>query len=129
MWTSPCQVSSSVIDIKLNNVCLQGRGFPDINTRFLLRTLWNMFAIPILVLVDADPHGIEIMAVYKFGSKSLSYDTDYLAVPSIKWLGILPSDITRYKFPSVSSMFIKDLENLVEVGRDILNHLLKAPSR
>ena len=27
------------------------------NTRLLLRRLWDNFSIPILALVDADPHG------------------------------------------------------------------------
>ena len=36
----------------------QGKGFPDMNTRLLLRRLWDVFSIPILALVDADPHGM-----------------------------------------------------------------------
>lgn len=46
----------------------QGKGFPDINTRHLLRILWNVLAIPIFVLVDPDPWGVEIMCIYRFGS-------------------------------------------------------------
>lgn len=47
---------------------LQGKGFPDVATRLLVRLLWKSLGVPVLVLVDADPHGIEIMCVYRFGS-------------------------------------------------------------
>jgi len=49
--------------------------------------------------VDADPHGIEILSVYKFGSKALSFDAHSLTVPVVKWLGVLPSDINRLSIP------------------------------
>lgn len=35
----------------------QGKGFPDVNTRMMVRRLWCTLQIPILALVDADPHG------------------------------------------------------------------------
>jgi len=35
----------------------QGKGFPDVNTRMMVRCLWSTLQIPILALVDADPHG------------------------------------------------------------------------
>lgn len=53
----------------LHNFPHKGKGFPDNGTRLLLKQLWSTFKLPIFLLVDADPHGIEIMAVYKYGSK------------------------------------------------------------
>lgn len=47
---------------------LQGKGFPDINTRMLINKLNKNLKLPILALVDADPFGIAIMCVYRFGS-------------------------------------------------------------
>lgn len=47
---------------------LQGKGFPDNATRLLLQDIYNIYQLPIFILVDGDPHGIEIMAVYKYGS-------------------------------------------------------------
>ena len=35
----------------------QGKGFPDVNTRLMVRKLWDTLQIPIFGLVDADPHG------------------------------------------------------------------------
>ncbi|PFX31488.1 Meiotic recombination protein SPO11 [Stylophora pistillata] len=77
----------------------KGKGFPDVNTRMMIRRLWYTLQIPILALVDADPHGIEILSVYKFGSKALSFDAQSLTVPVLKWLGVLPSDIIRLSIP------------------------------
>ncbi|KAK5665594.1 hypothetical protein BDV3_006656 [Batrachochytrium dendrobatidis] len=44
----------------------------------------------VLVLVDGDPSGFEIYCTYKFGSKSMAYNT-LLACPSSIWVGIHPT--------------------------------------
>ncbi|XP_060602470.1 meiotic recombination protein SPO11-like isoform X2 [Ruditapes philippinarum] len=105
---------------KLNPcIIITGKGFPDMNTRMLLKILWDNFSIPILVLVDADPHGIEIMTVYKFGSKALSFESEHLAVPCIKWLGILPSDISRLGVPEKSLIALSKADKVK--GEEILS--------
>lgn len=39
-------------------VCvIQGKGVPDVNSRLMVRKLWDTLHIPIFALVDADPHG------------------------------------------------------------------------
>ncbi|NXO38482.1 SPO11 protein, partial [Locustella ochotensis] len=76
-------------------IMITGRGIPDLNTRLLVRKLWDSFQIPIFTLMDADPHGVEIMCVYKYGSVSMSFEAHHLTVPAIKWLGLLPSDLER----------------------------------
>ncbi|XP_041901339.1 meiotic recombination protein SPO11 isoform X1 [Corvus kubaryi] len=76
-------------------IMITGRGIPDLNTRLLVRKLWDSFQIPVFTLMDADPHGVEIMCVYKYGSVSMSFEAHHLTVPSIKWLGLLPSDLKR----------------------------------
>jgi meiotic recombination protein SPO11 len=48
--------------------------------------------IPILALVDCDPHGIEIYLAYRCGSIQSAYDNANLAVPALKCLGQVPSD-------------------------------------
>ncbi|GAB1287271.1 Meiotic recombination protein SPO11 [Apodemus speciosus] len=49
-------------------IMVTGKGVPDLNTRLLVKKLWDNFQIPVFTLVDADPYGIEIMCVYKYGS-------------------------------------------------------------
>ncbi|KAH1182005.1 hypothetical protein KIL84_009759, partial [Mauremys mutica] len=81
---------------KVNCTCsATGKGVPDLNTRLLVRKLWDTCHIPIFTLMDADPHGIEIMCIYKYGSVSMSFEAHHLTVPAIRWLGLLPSDIER----------------------------------
>ncbi|XP_004620320.2 meiotic recombination protein SPO11 isoform X1 [Sorex araneus] len=76
-------------------IMVTGKGVPDLNTRLLVRKLWDTFQIPIFTLVDADPHGIEIMCIYKYGSMSMSFEAHSLTVPAVRWLGLLPSDVKR----------------------------------
>nr|XP_013046104.1 meiotic recombination protein SPO11 isoform X2 [Anser cygnoides] len=76
-------------------IMITGRGIPDLNTRLLVRKLWDTFQIPVFTLMDADPHGVEIMCIYKYGSVSMSFEAHHLTVPSVKWLGLLPSDLKR----------------------------------
>jgi DNA topoisomerase VI subunit A len=56
-------------------LCSQGKGYPDVNTRRFLRRLWDELQLPPLALVDADPHGISILAVYRFGSQVCEHGT------------------------------------------------------
>ncbi|PIK45521.1 putative meiotic recombination protein SPO11-like [Apostichopus japonicus] len=74
-------------------------GYPDVHTRLMVKRLWDSLHIPILGLMDADPHGLDILCVYKFGSKAMSHDSPNLTVPAIKWLGVLPSDVKRLRVP------------------------------
>lgn len=49
-------------------IMITGKGFPDLNTQLFLKKLWMVMSIPVFILVDADPHGINIMLNYRFGS-------------------------------------------------------------
>ncbi|XP_013207553.1 meiotic recombination protein SPO11 isoform X3 [Microtus ochrogaster] len=83
-------------------IMVTGKGIPDLNTRLLVKKLWDTFHLPVFTLVDADPHGIEIMCIYKYGSMSMSFEAHSLTVPAIRWLGLLPSDIKRLNIPKGS---------------------------
>ena len=61
-----------------------------------MRWVSRQMALPVLLLVDCDPHGIHIALVYKFGSSKMKEEEERLAVPEAKWIGILPSDILRW---------------------------------
>ncbi|CAG2189393.1 SPO11 [Mytilus edulis] len=68
-------------------ILVTAKGFPDMNTRLLLKLLWDKFHIPMLALVDADPHGIEIMLIYKYGSKASNH-FQHTSFNGIKQFGI-----------------------------------------
>nr|SVE93141.1 EOG090X09ZG [Moina brachiata] len=80
-------------------IMITGKGYPDINTRRLLRRLWEELEVPPLALVDADPHGIYIMAVYRYGSQNLE-QIEHLATPQLRYVGLQPSDIESLRLPS-----------------------------
>ncbi|XP_025203511.1 meiotic recombination protein SPO11 [Melanaphis sacchari] len=103
---------------KCTFVIITGKGFPDINTRLFVKQLSCKLNIPILALVDANPFGIEIMCVYRFGSSSMIHQNEMLCVPSIKWLGVYPTDIVSLNLPSIT---------LTNLDQDRLKSLLKRP--
>ncbi|XP_012371227.1 meiotic recombination protein SPO11 isoform X3 [Octodon degus] len=102
-------------------IMVTGKGTPDLNTRLLVKKLWDLFHIPVFTLVDADPHGIEIMCIYKYGSLSMSFEAHNLTVPAARWLGLLPSDIKRLNIPKES------LIPLTKQDQMKLDSILKRP--
>ncbi|KAK7504043.1 hypothetical protein BaRGS_00004775 [Batillaria attramentaria] len=98
-------------------ILITGKGFPDVGTRLMLRRIWDNFHLPVLVLTDSDPHGVEIMLVYKYGSKNHAFENQFLAVPALKWLGILPSDLQRVPVRKETALVLSsgDLQKLTEM--------------
>ncbi|XP_063701627.1 meiotic recombination protein SPO11 [Culicoides brevitarsis] len=96
-------------------ILVTGKGYPDVNTRHIVKYLIDTLHIPAYILVDADPHGIEIMFTYRFGSLALAH-LDQLAAPSIQWIGLRPSDIVELQIPSLSLTYedIKKLDEMLE---------------
>lgn len=73
--------------IKEKIVLITAKGYPDVNTRVLLKKMSTDLMKPLYILVDADPHGVEIMCTYKYGSFMKVHNSEHLAVPSIEWIG------------------------------------------
>ncbi|GEM09843.1 meiotic recombination protein SPO11 [Rhodotorula toruloides] len=83
--------SSSLLDDMVlgNGIILTGKGYPDIATRDLLKVLSDSYpSLPLFALVDSDPHGLDILSTYRFGSAALSHESANLAVPRLEWLGV-----------------------------------------
>lgn len=77
------------------SILVTAKGQPDMATRMFLKKINDELNLPILAIMDADIYGFEILRVYSVGSKALSFEASNLAVPNIKWLGLLPSDLTE----------------------------------
>ncbi|HKZ42353.1 MAG TPA: hypothetical protein VJ044_15420, partial [Candidatus Hodarchaeales archaeon] len=80
-------------------IIVTAKGQPDLATRAFVKRLRSELQIPIFGFMDADPYGLDILRVYTIGSKAMSMETSELAVTDIKWLGLLPSDLDKYKIP------------------------------
>jgi meiotic recombination protein SPO11 len=99
----------------------QGKGYPDLNTRLLLKKLYDQHKLPIYALTDADPHGIEIMFTYRFGSLAQSHNAEHLAIPSIRWIGVHPSDIEKLQLPALQLTVEDDTKLKSLVKRPYMN--------
>jgi meiotic recombination protein SPO11 len=84
------------------SIIITAKGQPDMATRMFLKKIDKELKLPIVAIMDADVYGFEILRVYSVGSKALSFEATNLAVPNIKWMGLLPSDLEdqEYKIPS-----------------------------
>lgn len=74
-------------------ILITGGGFPDIAARLFVKRLHLATELPIYAFLDADVHGVEILSVYTFGSTNMSFDKMGMAVPSIRWIGLCPTDL------------------------------------
>jgi meiotic recombination protein SPO11 len=52
-----------------------------------------VYSIPVVALVDADPHGLDILSTYKFGSHTMMHENELLVAPRLEWIGVKRSDI------------------------------------
>src|ERR671939_465356 len=93
---------------KYNAILMTGSGEPDRATRIMVKTLNEDWKKPVVIFADADPWGLGIALRYKIGSESLSYDSDRLVTPDAKVLGMLFSDIERYRIPEVARLAASD---------------------
>jgi len=80
-----------------NCILITAKGMPDRATRRFVRRLNEEFKLPVYVLTDGDPYGWYIYSVYKSGSIKLSFESERLATPKARFIGMLTSDIDRYR--------------------------------
>ena len=103
---------------KYRCIVITAKGQPDVATRLFLRKLKAQLKIPILGLFDSDPYGLKILSVYMSGSKNMSYDSAHLTTADIKWLGVRPTDLKKYKIPEQCRLPMTDTD--IKTGQDLL---------
>ena len=85
-------------------IIMSSQGQTTRGIRRLLQRLAEEHNLPIYVLTDYDPWGFYIYSVIKYGSISLAHIAGKMAIPGVKFLGILSRDIEKY---DLSKHFIK----------------------
>lgn len=70
--------------------------FPNHAIGSRISATFRIFSVPILALVDADPFGLDILSVYKYGSRAMQHENDKLAARRIKWLGLWASELEQF---------------------------------
>ncbi|ETW81048.1 hypothetical protein HETIRDRAFT_319856, partial [Heterobasidion irregulare TC 32-1] len=76
---------------------ITGKGYPDLATRQLVKTLSDNLppSIPILALVDGDAYGLDIVSTYKFGSHAMQHEREGLAASRVVCIGIWASELSK----------------------------------
>ena len=77
---------------KHNCILTEGSGQPPRGVRRLLRRLNEELGLPIYCLLDCDPWGHYIFSVIKQGSISLAFESERLAIPTARFIGIRSKD-------------------------------------
>jgi DNA topoisomerase-6 subunit A len=75
-----------------NCILTHGGGQPPRGVRRLLQRFSREAKLPVICLLDCDPWGHYIYSVIKQGSISLAFESQRLAIPDAKYLGIRAKD-------------------------------------
>lgn len=105
---------------KHNCVLLTGNGQPPRGVRRLSRRLNEEYKLPVYVLVDNDPWGYYIFSVVKQGSISLAYESQRMAVPDAKFIGLSSGDPQEYGLPRTVGIKLNDKD--IARAKEILNY-------
>lgn len=81
---------------KHNCILTEGGGQPPRGVRRLLRRMHDELGLPVYCLLDCDPWGHYIYSVIKQGSMNLAFESERMAIPDAKFIGIRAGDYQRY---------------------------------
>ncbi|MEA3229578.1 MAG: DNA topoisomerase IV subunit A, partial [archaeon] len=101
-----------------NNAILIGLGGQAARgARRLIKLLNERLNLPVYVFTDGDPWGYYIYSVVKTGSMNLAHESNRLATPKSRFLGMTMADIDKYSLQKVT-------EKLKDVDKKRINQLL-----
>ncbi len=78
-----------------NCILTEGSGQPPRGVRRMLHRLNKELGLPVICLLDCDPWGHYIYSVIKQGSISLAFESERLAIPDARFLGLRAHDYER----------------------------------
>lgn len=103
-----------------NCILTEGGGQPPRGVRRLLRRLNQELGLPVYCLLDCDPWGHYIYSVIKQGSIALAYESERMAVPDAKFLGIRAIDYERCELTDDVQIDLNDKD--ITRARQILDY-------
>jgi DNA topoisomerase-6 subunit A len=83
-----------------NCILTHGGGQPPRGVRRLLFRLHHELKLPIYCVLDNDPWGYYIYSVIKQGSINLAFESQRMAIPEAKYLGLRSIDLERCELPN-----------------------------
>ena len=105
---------------RYNCVLLTGNGQPPRGVRRLARRLHEEKGLPVYVLVDNDPWGYYIYSVIKQGSINLAFESQRMAIPKAKFIGLSSADPEAYELPRNVGIKLNDKD--VSRAKELLNY-------
>ncbi|HEY1268227.1 MAG TPA: DNA topoisomerase IV subunit A [Candidatus Binatia bacterium] len=105
---------------RYNCVLLTGNGQPPRGVRRLARRLHEEYNLPVYVLVDNDPWGYYIYSVVKQGSINLAFESQRMAIPKAKFIGLSSADPEHYGLPR--NVGIKLNEKDISRARELMKY-------
>src|SRR5499433_2688078 len=105
---------------RYNCILLTGHGQPPRGVRRLARRLHDEKKLPVYVLVDNDPWGYYIYSVVKQGSINLAFESQRMAIPKAKFMGLSSADPEAYELPR--NVGIKLNEKDIARAKELMNY-------
>jgi len=89
-------------------ILTHGGGQPPRGVRRLLYRLHNELNLPVYCLLDNDPWGYYIYSVIKQGSINLAFESQRMAVPNARFVGLRSNDFERCKLSNDVQIALTD---------------------
>ena len=105
---------------RYNCVLLTGNGQPPRGVRRLARRLHEEYGLPVYVLVDNDPWGYYTYSVIKQGSINLAFESQRMAIPKAKFIGLSSGDAEAYGLPRNVGIKLNDKD--IARARELLSY-------
>ena len=95
---------------KHNCVLTHGSGQPPRGVRRMLHRLHNELELPLYCVLDNDPWGYYIYSVIKQGSINLAFESQRMAIPEAKYLGLRSIDFERCQLSDSVKITLNDTD-------------------
>jgi DNA topoisomerase-6 subunit A len=105
---------------KANCVILHGQGQPPRGVRRLLYRMHHELKLPVYVLTDNDPWGYYIYSVVKQGSINLAFESERMAVPKARFIGMSSFDVDRFGISRTVTIRLTDEDQ--RRAKEIMNY-------
>jgi len=93
---------------KANCIIVHGQGQPPRGVRRLVYRMHNELKLPVYVLTDNDPWGYYIYSVVKQGSINLAFESERMAVPKARFIGMSSFDAEIFGISRTVTINMKD---------------------
>ncbi len=87
---------------------IHGNGQPPRGVRRLIYRMHHELKLPVYVLVDNDPWGYYIYSVVKQGSINLAFESQRMAIPAARFIGMSSYDADAFEIPAHVPMPLTD---------------------